>query len=472
MQNVKTYIEMIKNIPASISILDKEIKYLFASKGWLRDYNLTEEIIGKSHYEVFQNIPKEWKAIHQEVLKTGIEREGIEDHFLADDGSDIYINWVVTPWFDNNNEVGGLIFKSQDVSQRVKARKDLEMAQEMAKIGSWSFNIHSGKISWSKEMYNIFPEDITKGEPDFEKHRSTIHPDDVEHWENTVGEAVSKAKNYTMQFRSIHPNKIVWIEAMGRVKTSRTGEVLELFGTCQDITEKVLQSEKVNRLNQELREFSYRISHDLKSPLTSIEGLINLCREEKDDPELIEESIENMELMVHKLKDTIDSSISVIRNEAIELSLITFSAQDICDRIIHLFGPQINKEKINYQFQGRDIKLTTDRSLLESVVENLVSNSIKYRDELKDSFIKVIFESDDNFIYLKVSDNGLGIDEKFHDKLFNMFSRFHSVSEGTGLGLYTLKKSVERMGGSIKFKSVKDEGTEFVVTLPRYVSKA
>ena len=255
-------LNILKNIPASIAILDKEIKYIFASQNWLDDYNLTKDIIGKSHYEVFDNNPEEWKDIHQEVLKTGTEQSLSEDYFVSDIGEEVYLNWVVSPWFTNDKTVGGLIFKTQDVTERVKNRKDLELAQKIARIGSWSFNLKTQKITWSKEMYELFPENIEDGEPAFERHRSTIHPHDVDHWESTVHAAIAEGKEYTMQFRAVHPDKVLWVEALGRIKRNKKGEPIELFGTCQDITERVSQSDKLNRLNQELREFSYRISHD------------------------------------------------------------------------------------------------------------------------------------------------------------------------------------------------------------------
>lgn len=466
MQDINTYIEMIKNIPASIAVLDENINYLFASREWLKDYGLAEDIYGKNHYEVFDNIPQRWKEIHAEVLKTGIEQSKDEDSFILDDGSEMFLSWVVAPWFKENKEVGGLIFKSRDVTPEVKFRKDLELAQKIAKIGSWSFNLKTQKITWSKEMYNIFPEDISLGEPEFEKHRSTIHPEDVEHWEKTVHSAITEGKEYSMRFRCVHPDKVVWIEANGRLKRDEKGEVIELFGTCQDITDRVKQSEKLNELNDELREFSYRISHDLKSPLTSIEGLINLGREEIDDKVLLEECFSGMESLIEQLKDNITSSLSVIRNDAIDINVMQFCLEDINNRILKLYGPQIEKEKIHYQFQGGNIQITTDKSLLLSIIENLISNAIKYRDDSKDSFIQLVITEESEKVYFSIKDNGLGINEKFHEKLFSMFSRFHSVSEGTGLGLYTLKKTLHRLGGDISFESVEGEGTEFKFHLP------
>lgn len=126
--------------------------------------------------------------------------------------------------------------------------KKYREAQEVAKLGSWHFDIQSQAISWSDQMYEIFPEDKTMGEPAFEKHRATIYHEDVDLWESNVAHCVATGLPYEMCFRVVHPsNRIVWVKALGRGELDKAGNVVALFGTCQDITE-----EKRNQDLQEL----------------------------------------------------------------------------------------------------------------------------------------------------------------------------------------------------------------------------
>ena len=185
------------------------------------------------------------------------------------------------------------------------------------------------------------------------------------------------------------------------------------------------------------------------------------------DTDLLIESFDNMEVMINKLKETISSSLDVIKADAIELSKTHFDGSDLNSRIKSLFGPQLKSEKIQYEFSGEKVKLNTDRSLVESIVENLVSNSIKYKDETKDSYIKINLKQSENEYILSVEDNGLGINKRFHENLFSMFTRFHNVSDGTGLGLYNLKKTVERLKGELSFESEEGKGSTFKVILPQ-----
>lgn len=132
----------------------------------------------------------------------------------------------------------------EDIS---KFDSEMEIMQRLTKTGSWSFDPQSGKIEWSKQMFAIFPEDIANGAPSFEKHRKTIHPEDLEHWEKTVNQCLEDGKPYVMQFRTHAKDdltKEIWVEAHGQ-GFFENGRLVKLHGTCQDITETVEQKNKL-----------------------------------------------------------------------------------------------------------------------------------------------------------------------------------------------------------------------------------
>ncbi|MCR9204514.1 MAG: PAS domain-containing protein, partial [Halobacteriovoraceae bacterium] len=156
------------------------------------------------------------------------------------------------------NEVGeliGYLGLANDISDKRELEKEvhkknqmLESAQSLAKIGSWNFDLTTGKISWSKEMYNIFPENVEDGEPEFEKHRSSIHPEDVKHWESIVNKCVADGEPYKMIFRTYKkedPSEFVYVEARGQ-GFLENGKVRWISGTCQDITESVIRERELS----------------------------------------------------------------------------------------------------------------------------------------------------------------------------------------------------------------------------------
>ena len=153
---------------------------------------------------------------------------------------------VLKPVVDEINSLAQHL-QAQDQAQAQAERdrkdlsKDLDSVQEMAKIGSWSYDFISGQISWSKQMFEIFPEDAARGTPSFERHSSTIHPDDRQLWKSTVEKCLADGKPYAMRFRSVFPDRHVWIDAHGQGLTGIDGKVIGLFGTCQDVTETIIQ---------------------------------------------------------------------------------------------------------------------------------------------------------------------------------------------------------------------------------------
>ncbi len=120
----------VKHTPAAIAMLDKDLNYIMYSDRWVQDYRLEdEELIGRNHYEVFEDVPEKWKKVHQRCLR-GVTESCEEDPYRRADGHVDYVNWVVTPWYTENNEVGGLIFFTEVVNERVEASKrQKEMAR-------------------------------------------------------------------------------------------------------------------------------------------------------------------------------------------------------------------------------------------------------------------------------------------------------------------------------------------------------
>lgn len=122
-----------------------------------------------------------------------------------------------------------------------ESNEKFKEAQALGKIGDWHFDLATNKITWSDQMFEIFPESKELGEPTFERHQSTIHHEDVANWKDTVSKCLNDGKPYEMTFRTVHPEgKIVWVKAKGKALFSVSGEMVALFGTCQDISHEVV----------------------------------------------------------------------------------------------------------------------------------------------------------------------------------------------------------------------------------------
>lgn len=157
------YKVFIEQAPGAIAMFDTDMKYLVASQKWYSDYGLTNtSIIGKSHYEIFPEISEEWKKIHQECLAGDISKNQ-EAPFYRADGSIQWLQWEVRPWKNEEDEIGGLLMYTDDITAYKKLKSEqerlleiLDRTCETANIGVWDFNIHTREIIWDSMMYHIF----------------------------------------------------------------------------------------------------------------------------------------------------------------------------------------------------------------------------------------------------------------------------------------------------------------------------
>ena len=222
----------------------------------------------------------------------------------------------------------------------------------------------------------------------------------------------------------------------------------------------------LQKTNQELDRFVYSVSHDIKAPLASVKGLINLIRISPDDE--LRYHLKLMDKSIDKLNGFVEDILLYSRNSRVELK------HDTIDFAHEL---EIAAEGLRHMKHADDINLlttfhikaraVTDQYRLQSVLKNLISNAIKYHNpEAKTSWIKVAVSTNDNRIQIKVSDNGMGIGANCVDKVFDMFYRASEKSSGSGLGLYIVKETVEKLGGSITVSSKEKAGTTFSMVVP------
>lgn len=233
--------------------------------------------------------------------------------------------------------------------------------------------------------------------------------------------------------------------------------------------EKVIrkQNEDLTKVNAELDRFVYSASHDLRSPLSTLVGLINLSKLEQDP----KEQSKYLDLMNDRIK-SMDSFISEIidysRNSRVEVKKESVNAKALLVAIADGLQFQTGKDCIEFCWEvPEDLTFITDISRLKIVMSNLISNAIEYYDPAKDrSWIKLKAEKVLDDIYILVEDNGLGIKDELKSKVFDMFYRAHEHSKGSGLGLYIVKETLSKLNGSISVESSEGVGCKFHVTLP------
>lgn len=225
-------------------------------------------------------------------------------------------------------------------------------------------------------------------------------------------------------------------------------------------------NEELHKVNKELDAFVYRVSHDLRAPLVSMLGLISISRLEQKR-EKRERYLELMEKSIRRLDEFILDIMNYSRNTRTEVRSDDVALKSLIDQLI---------EDLRYSQQGHisitsdvpaELRIRTDAQRLQPILNNLLSNSIRYMDEKKaDRWVIITAIPHKKGVMITVEDNGIGIEQEHQEKIFSMFYRASRQSEGSGIGLYIVQETVEKLHGSIELDSVSGEGTTFRIYLP------
>lgn len=217
--------------------------------------------------------------------------------------------------------------------------------------------------------------------------------------------------------------------------------------------------------NKELDRFVYSASHDLRSPISSLKGLVEILKTE-EDPEEIKNYLEMMQSVLNKQDQFIKDIIDYSRNKRTKDVLKQVSLVEIVNDAIEQLQYAENVKKITIEKEIGIDKTYSDNLRLKIIINNLLSNAIKYADFSKENphiHIKT-YPADTDFI-IQIEDNGIGINKQYLNRIFEMFF-VTNKNKGTGLGLYIVKEAIENLNGTITVESKINVGTKFIVTIP------
>jgi PAS domain S-box-containing protein len=265
-----------------------------------------------------------------------------------------------------------------------------------------------------------------------------------------------------------------WVN-LSMLPVYNSDEVLSHWVSIQrDITDEKKQEIEKEQLireltqnNKDLQQFSYITSHNLRAPLSNLSGLLNLVKDIPiENPEL-KEILDGFNKSTHLLNETISDLVKVIvirDNPSIhkEAVLLKDVFENVFSQLDFLIG--INKPIIKINFEKVDF-FNTNKAYLESILLNLLTNSLKYKSNNHKLKINITATKDGDNVIMIFNDNGIGIDLlRNRDKIFGLYQRFHNHPDSKGLGLYLVKSQVESLGGSISVESEVDKGTTFTIT--------
>lgn len=468
------------NTIQSFILLDLEFKVLTFNKksaDFILEATGQKLVAGEFLTEFwFQNDLKKFLSVSSRAL--GGEYVKYEEYVEMENESSIWLEINLLPVYDQENQLTSICFTALDISERKLA--ELELAESEARFRSLVQNSsdiitvldESGKVTYTSESTERMLGFLSKnliGNP----LQDLVLPEDqhnfLETWNETLND---KNENHTIEYQiKDAEGKIVYLESvLNNLLNNRS--IQGIVVNSRDITQRKETENELKKTNFELDSFVYRASHDLRAPLRSVLGLLNLIKMEANDEQravyaaLAEKSI-------NKLDSFIMDLTNFSRNTRLEIQMEKIDFEGIISECIGNLKYMENADQVKSIIEiNQQEPFLGDPGRMSILFQNLLSNAIKYQRPYVDSFVKVHIEVSSFGAYIEISDNGKGISPEYLGKIFEMFFRASEDSYGSGLGLYITKQVVEKLHGKITVESVFNEGTTFKVWLPHLTQNA
>ncbi len=380
---------------------------------------------------------------------------------------------------------------TQEISERKKAEERLikseerySLAQKVANIGSWDWNIQTDDLYWSEQIEPMFG--FARGEfgATYQDFLDCVHPDDRQCVLDSVNACVEKGKDYDIEHRIQWPDgSIHWVSATGNVFRDNKGKAARMLGIVQDITERQealelveertvelqIINKKLEETHRELASFSYSVSHDLRAPLRAIDGFSHMLLEDyanEIDPDG-KRKLKRISSSTQQMGQLVDGLLAFIRLGQREMKISHIDMQEMAEEVFHKLTSTTPKRQL--RFIVKELPGTGgDRTMIRQVFAHLLSNAIKFTAPKKTAVIEVGSRLEKNEHMYYVKDNGVGFDMKYVDKLFGVFQRLHGADEfeGTGVGLALVQRIIHRHGGRVWAEGEVNKGAAFYFALP------
>jgi PAS domain S-box-containing protein len=466
-----------------------------------------EEIIGR-HFSIFYPEDKKKEGFPQFELevakKTGrFEDEGFR---VRKDGTRFWANVVITAIYNDEKQLMGFTKITRDLTERRQTEEILRRSEERYRLLIDAIKDYAifaidldGKInSWNEGARRL------KGYTESEvlgKHISIFYTKDKQEekypdYELEQAKNIGRFEDEGLRVRkdgstfyanviitALHDKdkKLIGFSKITRDLTERRRLEENLYSLNAELEEKVKQRteeledtiKELTKINNDLDNFIYTASHDLKAPVSNIEGLISglfdEIRNQIDSNPNLNTFKELINTSIHRFQTTISelTEIAKIQKDSMEYSEIVDLQEVLGDVELTVRDLILKNDAKILTNLNECSKIKFVRKNLKSIFYNIISNGIKYRSPDRKPIIHIKCFEEGMFQVICFKDNGLGINAQNKDRMFTMFKRFHDHVEGTGVGLYIVKRIIENAGGRIEVESEVGTGTEFKVYLPK-----
>ncbi|MDH5476009.1 MAG: PAS domain S-box protein [Cyclobacteriaceae bacterium] len=403
----------------------------------------------------FEEFKQEKHTVYNEVFR-----------MLHTDGTFRWIKSRAKSIKDKSGKVIMLAGSHTDITEIKEAELALRESENKYKmlfqnslVGIFRSEVATGKIIEANDkVWDIVGKKNANSSLTFDFYKNPKDRDDIINVLRTKG----RIEDVELEIRKKN-GELIWV--LFSAFLFKKEEIIETV--IIDITERKNTFLELQKVNFELDNFVYHASHDLRSPLSSILGLLNIYKMEKN-PSIQADCIDRIENSIMRLDNLVGDLLSISRNDRVNDPHVDFNFLiEINDSISSCFSGLITKNLDIRVRVKQPMPFVSDLTRVRTILNNLISNAIKYRDLEKPlSIINIDVEVNRKEALLKIEDNGQGIEENKINNIFNMFFRANEKSQGSGLGLYIVKNAIEKLKGEIDLETKMLEGSTFSVVIP------
>jgi PAS domain S-box-containing protein len=472
-ESEQRYLSLVDRLPIGI-VVHKQGKLVFANS---QAYQIlgckkTDELIGTDvlnfvHPDYHQRLARRMKE------PAGLLAPMVEQQYIRMDGKVIDVETMSSPFTFQGEPCMQVIFRDiterKQTEERIKKNETL-LAQLFQNIPMAVVLLNElGKVEQVnkgfEEMFG-FTLDELKGKSinDF------IVPEELVHEGVDLNNLITANRIVSIEtIRKNRNGKLVNVILYG-MPVMLDNQTIGIYGVYVDFTDRKKVEEELKIRNTELDNFVYKVSHDLRAPLSSILGLVNLARlpGNTDNPmdyiDIIGEKVQHLD---HFIGDVLSHS----KNLKMDVTTSKVDFENIIDRTFEDLNYLEGAKEMVRHVRIDGVEFYSDPWRISEIFRNLISNAVKYRQlNISTPEINVKIRVDNHHAEIVFADNGIGIDDVNLAKIFEMFYRATEQSDGSGIGLYIVKNAVEKLGGQISVASKVDQGTRFSIVLPNRIS--
>jgi PAS domain S-box-containing protein len=404
---------------------------------------------------------------------------------------EMHMHVAATPAYDADGVLSHWHLSLSDISElRLREAKlqqvhaQMEIAARAAKLGVWNYDLEHGTAIWNRGLYRLLGLKPRQGLEDGQRFFDFIHPDErtgvlanLQMLMNKQGDELNE------EFRIVRADgEIRWLAARGRIFRDANGTPRHVAGISFDISARKQREQKVHlaqlqltrqlseaeRANEELSQYAYAVSHDLKGPLRAIRNYADFLYEDLAGALTGDQKkyLEGMKKAVHQGGELIEDLLRLSHIDRMALEWEPADVPGIVNEIRSLLGPV---DHMVIEVEAAWPAFHTDHMVLKQILLNLIANGVKFNRRTPRRIAVGWQPAPGDGIEICVRDNGIGIAPQYTEQIFRIFQRLHTQREyeGTGIGLAIVRKAAYRLGGSVRLESEPEKGSTFYVRLPR-----